>query len=85
MILSGQLCTINLYQRSTGLYIDLTSDSVAIVFGVLCQDRNRIVRDAYLGFVGDLAFIDNDGTDDPDYTGLGSRFSLAYIEPSDVV
>ena len=85
VILGSQFCTINVYQKSTGLYLDLVSNSVSIINGVLCQDRNRLVRDAYLGFIGDLAFIDNEGTSDPDYTGLASRYSLAYIEPSDVV
>ncbi|MCP1257899.1 phage baseplate plug family protein [Acetobacter lambici] len=29
---------------------------------------------------GDLAFADTQGTQDPDYTGLGSRFVLVYAE-----
>jgi hypothetical protein len=48
---------------------------------VLCHDRVRLVRSAYLGFVGDLAFVDTQGHADPQYQDLGSRFVLAYLEP----
>lgn len=45
---------------------------------------NLIVRSAYLGFIGDLAFIDTQGTSDPIYAGLGTRFQLVYLFPVDV-
>ncbi len=79
VLLADQNCQINIYQKSTGLFLDLYSNSTAIVLGVLCENLNRIVRSLYLGFSGDLEFIDNQGTDDPDFTGLGTRFSLAYL------
>jgi hypothetical protein len=82
--LGGQNCQINIYQESTGLYCDLYVNSTLIIGGVICEDRNRIVRDLYLGFIGDLGFIDNEDTQDPDYTGLGSRYSFAYLELSDL-
>ena len=82
--LAGQNCIINLYQESTGLYCDLYVNSILIIGGVICQNQNRIVRDLYLGFIGDIGFIDNQETDDPYYTGLGTRFSLAYLELSDL-
>jgi hypothetical protein len=84
VLLANQNCTINVYQKSTGMFLDLYVDSTLIIGGVIGQDRNKIVRDAYLGFVGDLAFIDSEGADDPVYTGLGGRFSLAYLEVSDL-
>jgi hypothetical protein len=37
------------------------------------------VRESYLGFNGDLSFMDLDGLLDPDYTGLGERFQLIYM------
>jgi hypothetical protein len=37
-----------------------------------------------VGFIGDLIFIDTQGTSDPNYTGLGSRFLLAYLSPTDL-
>lgn len=76
--LGEQACKIAVYQKTTGLYLDLRVSDNPVVTGVLCLDRNKLVLDAYLGFVGDLAFVDTQGFSDPDYTGLGSRFVLAW-------
>jgi hypothetical protein len=56
-----------------------------ILSGVLCENVNRLVRNSYFGFLGDLAFLDNQGTSDPFYTGLGTRYSLIYLEPADLL
>jgi hypothetical protein len=88
--LNGQSCTINVYQKRgegpTGgaLYIDLYVASVLIIGGVICQNLNRIVRDSYLGFIGDMAFLDTIADTDPYYTGLGSQYQLAYLAPADL-
>lgn len=83
-LLGGQVCQISVYQKSTGLFIDLYVNDVLIIGGVICQNDNRIVRSVYLGFIGDLAFTDTQGSDDPDYTGLGTRWQLCYIEAADL-
>ena len=82
--LDGQLCQLSVYQKNSGLYINVSINNVLIIGGVLCLDRNRIVRDAYLGFVGDLGFIDTQGTNDPTYDGLGDRYQLIYLEAADL-
>lgn len=82
--LAGQPCTINVYERRTGLYVDLLVSSAPIVQGVIALNANLIVRDAYRGFVGDLAFFDTEGAADPTSDGLGGRFFLAYLEASDL-
>jgi len=82
--LANQVCTIKVYQRSTGLYLDLYVAGVLTVAGVLCQHANPLVRDAYLGFVGDLAFFDTQGAEDPFYSGLGSRWVLNYLEAGEI-
>lgn len=82
--LASQNCRINIYQRTTGLFCDLYVDNALIIGGVICQNLNRIVRDVYLGFVGDFGFCDTQGDSDPDYTGLGSRYLLIYLEASDL-
>jgi hypothetical protein len=83
--LGGQACRINVYTKRQGMFVDLYSSNAPVVTGVIAQWQNRIVRDAYFGFVGDLAFIDLLGKDDPTYDGLGSRYELAYLEPADLV
>lgn len=76
--LLDQSCRIAVYQKSTGLYLDLFTGTRTIAAGVLCHDRVWLIRDAYLGFAGDLAFIDTQGTSDPDYTGLADRYQLLW-------
>lgn len=86
--LAGQLCQIDVYQKESGLYLDLydaaQTPPAPIVVGVLCENRNRLVRFAYLGFQGDLAFGDTQGDADPYFTGLGSRFVLGYFTAAEV-
>ena len=82
--LSGQTTQINVYQKGTGLFVDVYVDNSLIIGGVIAQNLNRIVRYAYLGFQGDLAFNDTQGSDDPVYTGLGSRWQLLYLTPADL-
>jgi hypothetical protein len=85
--LNGQACSINLYWRGLDyphLYCDLYVSNTLIIAGVLCLNGVAIVRSVYLGFTGDLAFFDTQGSSDPEYTGLGDRWQLVYLEPGDV-
>ena len=82
--LAGQQCQIYLYQLSTGFFCDLYVNSKKIISGVMCLDRNLIVRDSYLGFIGDIAFADTQGTEDPSSPGLNSRFYLCYLDSFDL-
>ena len=51
---------------------------------MLCLNQEPLLQESYLGFSGDLVWVDTMGTDDPIYTGLGTRFQLAYLEPADL-
>ena len=82
--LGGQPCRIDLRQRSTGLFIDLYINDAPIIIGTACRDRCRIVRSGYLGFIGDLTFVDQQGLADPSSPGLGTRFALCYLDASEV-
>lgn len=82
--LANQNTQIEVYQTDYGMFMDVAVNNQPIINSVLCENLNRIVRDAYLGFIGDFCFIDNQGSDDPFYAGLGSRFSLAYLEVADL-
>lgn len=83
VVLGEQNCIIRLSQKTTGLFMDLSVDGAPVVTGSLCRDMVGVVRDAYLGFVGELVFMDTQGSSDPEYTGLGDRFVLLYLETSD--
>lgn len=87
--LDNQAVTLNIYQQAYGLYVDVLVGNSPIIQGVIAQDRNRIVRDAYLGFIGDFVFIDLQAAagqygEDPIYTGLNTQFVLLYLEEADL-
>jgi len=84
IVLNQQNCKINVYQKSTGMYLDLYLNATKIISGVICRNLVRLVQQSYLGFVGDLAFLDTKGGDDPSYEGLGTRWILMYLEASDL-
>lgn len=77
--LANQRCKITLYQKAEGLFLDLAVGTTQIVTSMICRDRVKLLRYPYLGFIGNLAFIDTQGTNDPEYTGFGSRYKLSYL------
>lgn len=80
VIINGQFIRIDLYQRSTGLYLDLWQSDIRTVAGAICQNENPILHAPYLGLGGDLFFMDFQGASDPTYDGLGSRYLLIYAD-----
>lgn len=82
--IGGQSCHLVLSTRTTGLYLDLYKSDVLVVGGSLCANGVRLLRAAYLPFLGDLMFIDGQGADAPSSPGLGSRFLLQYLEAADL-
>lgn len=85
VLLDNQPCTLHIYQTAYGLFMDVFVADTLIVAGVICRNANKIVRSVYLGFIGDFVFVDGEteGTD-PIYTGLGTRFTLVYLEAADL-
>lgn len=87
VVLANQPCTIDVYQKDTGLFLDLYVNSGLIIGGVACRYWTRMVRNIYLGFAGDLAWLDTQGVPgsqvnpplDPTYDGIGSRYFLMYL------
>lgn len=78
--LNRQSAQIAVRQNGKNIYFGLRSNTTPIIRTKVCRDRNRLLLDVgYRGFIGDFAFVDTQGTDDPLYTGLGSRFLLFYI------
>jgi hypothetical protein len=82
--LNGQACTLNVFQYAYGLFTSITVGAIPIVNSVICENLVRLVRDVYLGFVGDLVFVDTQGSENPNYTELGTRWQLVYLDPADL-
>jgi len=82
--LGDQSCQIEISQKGGNLFANISVDNALIIGGVIGRNRVRMVRDVYLGFVGDLIFLDTQGSDDPQYAGLGDRYLLMYLEAADL-
>jgi hypothetical protein len=87
--LNNQACTIRVFTASIGgastaMFVDLYVNNTLVIGGVIALNKTVIVRSAYLGFVGDLAFIDTQGSNDPTYDGLGTRYFLSYFLPAEL-
>lgn len=79
--LNGKSFLIMIYTLGADnrLYFDIYNQGEPILTCVICQDRVKLIQLEYLGFTGDLSFIDTQGLQDPIYTGLGSRYLLVYL------
>lgn len=76
VVIDGQLAQIEVRTLGSLLFFSLGG----VVRTRVCRDRQRLLIDAgYRGFRGDFAFIDQRGTSDPAFTGLGDRFQLVYL------
>ena len=82
--LAGQQCLIAVYQKGLDIFLDLSVNGVVTMTCVICRDRVLLVRQLYLGFVGDLIFADTRGLLDPQVSGFNTRWGLFYLSPADV-
>lgn len=79
VILDAQNCSIAVYQKEQGLFADVAVGGAPVVSSVLARDAVPIVCRGYAGLTGNLLFVDTQGSEDPSYSGLGSRFALVYL------
>ena len=79
VVLGGQNCELLIYQKTQGLFVDVSANGVAVVNATIARDSVPLVSRNYVGFLGNVLFIDTQGNDDPFYTGIGSRFTLVYL------
>lgn len=79
VVLGGQNCQLFVYQKPQGVFVDVNVDGVDMTTTVIARDVVPLVCRDYTGFIGNIIFVDTQGSDDPDYTGFGSRFVLVYL------
>ncbi len=90
VLLSDQQTVLNVAQKTTGMFMDvLINNTQLIIGGVICENQNPVIRSAYLGYIGDFAWLDTQpdpisGPSDPFYTAIGTRFFLGYYLPSEL-
>lgn len=83
-LLGNQKCQIAVYQKPQGLFVDLAVNGTDISSGILALNGMSICPFNYAAFVGYLMFCDMQGSDDPSYDGLGTRFLLIYLTGAEV-
>jgi hypothetical protein len=83
VVLGGQNCQIAVYLLGKHLFVDLNVNGADISIAVRARDVIPLVPTAYLGFIGNLLFTDTQGLTDPTFDGLGTRYQLVYLTPSE--
>ena len=63
------------------LLCDLMVDGVQLFTGMSCLNNKPIGNYPYLGFVGQIGFVDTQGNSNPGTPGLDSRYVLIYVLP----
>ena len=88
IVLAGQNCTINIYQRDVYMYLDLYVASEVVQRGALVCPLTSIITVSNNLFKGALYIVDNDKPSleqqMPEYSGLGSRYQLYYLTESEL-
>ena len=80
VILGGQNCTLSVYWRFGKLYADLLVDSEPVFAGCICQNLQWVNQSPSPVFSGGMMFVDALGEEAPRWEGLGSRWSLLYLD-----
>jgi len=78
-VLGGQNVQISVYLKGSNIYVDTSSNGLDISTAVIALDAVPLVPISYTGFIGNLLFTDTQGTSNPTYDGLGSRYQLLYL------
>jgi hypothetical protein len=83
LTVNEQACEITLRQQNTGIYFSLVSDGVSICNSVLVQ--NAAPLNSQFNFNGVFVLFDVDGKGKPDYSKLGTKWMLYYLEAGELV
>jgi len=69
---------LSVYLRNGWLFSNVNINGSDVALGTLVHDRVPIIKKTYLPILGNVSIVDQNGTDDPVYTGLGSRFVATF-------
>jgi len=84
VVLNGQSCMISVYVKNQSMLFDLAVNGTQIATAIQCKNLVSLVSTSYLGFTGWLVFYDTQGSSDPIYTGLSSRWVMLYLTTADL-
>jgi hypothetical protein len=97
-VVGGQNCQMSIYTNDGFDYsdptlsipkqyiaIDFAYNGIQVTNTQNCVNLARLLKNRqYLGFIGDFMFVDTEDDQDPQYTGLGTRWVLLYLEAADL-
>lgn len=88
IVLGEQNCSLRLYTRALpggadALFCDLSIDQQPIFCGCVCLDGLPMPLYRWPHMTGRLVFVDMEGSDAPQWDGLGSRWRLIYLTPDE--
>lgn len=97
-VVAGQNCQMSIYTNDGYDYSNSTLETsqqfIAVDFSFNgtqvtntqnALNKTRLLKNRqYFGFVGDFMFVDTQGDEAPQYSGLGTRWILLYLESSDL-
>lgn len=88
-VLNDGIVNLEVYQRRYGMFVNVEVNDRLVIGAVIGQNRNRIIRSEYLkkehNFSGDFSFLDLQGSSDPHFADLGTRYQLAYFTDAEIV
>ncbi|MGC8517900.1 MAG: hypothetical protein ACP5P4_05145 [Steroidobacteraceae bacterium] len=72
-------------QGYPALYADFSLNGAPVISCRIVRNLIPWLLDAtYQGFVGDLVMVDTLSDTEPVWTGLGTQYQLAYLQPADL-
>lgn len=83
VVLDNQNCQILLALRNDNFFADVSVGGIDLVTCVIVRDSVPIVASEHSGFSGQLMIVDTGGNEDPQVSGLGSRWLLTYFSESE--
>ena len=78
-VLGGQNFQIFIYQKAQGMFVDINVDGIDVMSAVIARDVTPLISREYAGVSGNLIFTDTQGSHEPTYDGLGTRYTLVYL------
>lgn len=77
--LNGQDCRFEFVTRLKNIFMNLSVNNEPILNGIICLNGVNLIPEKYIKFNGSLYFQDLEGSLDPYFWGLGSRWVLNYV------
>jgi len=80
----NQYVVIRLYWKNVGLFADVAWDGQDLSLGTIVRNKVPLIKKHYTEFVGNFIIFDTQGQSDPEYTELGSRYVLIYLNGEEI-